>query len=77
MIAPEELQNVSCGKLSVARLYGGCTFQGAEYVYDADADKLIRLDVHEARAKASRVEAKALANAERKKRTDAQEVLPF
>ena len=77
MIAPEELQNVSCGQLSVARLYGGCTFQGAEYVYDADADKLIRADVHAARAKASKADSKAWADAERKRWTDAQQFLQF
>ena len=76
MIAPEELHNISLSQLSVARLYG-CTFQGAEYVYDADADKLIRADVHEARAKASRAEAKTLADAEQNKWNEAQQALQF
>ena len=77
MTAPEEIHGVSLGQVSVARLYGGCTFQCAEYIYDADADKLIRLDVHEARAKAARAEAKAWADAERKKWNDAQQFLQF
>ena len=77
MTAPEELHSVSHGQLSVARLYGGCTFQGAEYVYDADADKLIRLDVHAERAKAARGEAKALASAKQNKWNEAQQFLQF
>ena len=75
MIAPEELHNVSLGQLSVARLYGGCTFQGAKYVYDADADKLIRADVHAARRMVVRADSKAWADAERKRWTDAQHTL--
>jgi len=75
MIAREELHKVSLGQLSVARFYGGCLFQGYEYIYEASTDKLIRKDVHKARAKASKAKAKAMASAERNKRADAQHKL--
>jgi len=42
---PERFYHVSQGQLSIARHYGGCTFNGHEYVYDPTSDTLIRADV--------------------------------
>ena len=36
MNRPERIYNVSQTQLSVARFYGGCKFQGADYHYDAE-----------------------------------------
>lgn len=43
--APEEIRGVSRSQFSVARHYGGCTFQRASYAYDPVRDVLIRRDV--------------------------------
>lgn len=45
MNTPEEIHGVSQTQLSVARYYGGCRLNGAEYVYDYSRDVLIRADV--------------------------------
>jgi hypothetical protein len=42
---PYQIRNVSHGQLSIARHYGGCRFNGAEYVYDPTDDTLTRNDV--------------------------------
>ena len=42
---PFLLRWVSKGQLSVARYYGGCTFQGRHYFYLPLTDELIRDDV--------------------------------
>lgn len=42
---PYQIRNVSHGHLSIARHYGGCRFNGAEYVYDPTDDTLTRNDV--------------------------------
>jgi len=47
--APEIIRNVSYTQLSVARHYGGCTFQGRDYRYCPVDDTLIRADVLAAR----------------------------
>lgn len=75
MDAPEEIHHVSQTQFSVARHFGGCTFQGQRYIYDASTDRLIRADVHAARIKAGNAEAKAWADAERQRWTDAQHSL--
>lgn len=43
--APFLIRGVSNGHLSIARYYGGCTFQGRHYVYVPPTDELIRRDV--------------------------------
>lgn len=52
--APEEIHGVSLSMFSVARYYGGCTFNGATYVYDLARDVLVRADVLKARKAAER-----------------------
>lgn len=42
---PYQIRNVSHGQLSIARHYGGCKFNGAQYVYDPTDDSLTRDDV--------------------------------
>jgi hypothetical protein len=42
---PFVIQNVSRTQLSVARHYGGCLYNGREYVYIPTTDELIRDDV--------------------------------
>jgi len=54
MNAPEEIHNVSMGYFSIARYYGGCKFNGHDYVYDATRDVLIRGDIFKARHKPKR-----------------------
>lgn len=65
--APEEIRNVSQSQFSVARHYGGCTFQGKSYHYDAERDALVRMDVWTQRIKEDKAEAKRYAKAEREK----------
>lgn len=43
--APEKLYRISQTQLSIARYYGGCIFQGKEYVYNPEDDTLTRIDV--------------------------------
>lgn len=42
---PYQIRNVSHGQLSIARHYGGCEFNAAQYVYDPTDDTLTRDDV--------------------------------
>jgi hypothetical protein len=42
---PYAIHNVSHGQLSIARHYGGCTFQGDHYTYIHADDELVRGDV--------------------------------
>lgn len=51
MTAPEEIHNVSQSQFSVARHFGGCTYMGQTYIYDAGQDRLIRRDVYLAKLK--------------------------
>lgn len=48
MNRPEYIHHVSQTQLSIARHYGGCTFNGADYHYDAENDRLIRMDIYKA-----------------------------
>lgn len=43
--APFAISAVSNSQLSIARHYGGCTFQGRQYTYLPLTDELIRDDV--------------------------------
>lgn len=72
MNRPEQIYNVSQTQLSVARHYGGCKFNGADYHYDAASDTLTRMDVWKARCASSKEEAAKSAKAEREKWADAQ-----
>ena len=72
MNAPERFYNVSQSQLSIARHYGGITFNGAEYIYDAASDTLTRMDVWKARCASSKEAAVEAAQAERDKWTQAQ-----
>ena len=73
MNRPERIYNVSQTQLSVARHYGGCKFNGADYHYDAESDTLTRMDVWKARIASSKEEADKWAKAEREKWTKAQD----
>lgn len=75
MTAPEEIHGVSQSQFSVARHYGGCSYMGQSYIYDAGQDRLIRLDVYLARLKQDTAEAKALRDAERQRWMEAQKHL--
>ena len=75
MTAPEEIHGVSQSQFSVARHFGGCTYMGQSYIYDAGQDRLIRLDLYLARLKQGKAEAKALRDAERQRWTKAQKRL--
>ena len=72
MTAPEEIHNVSQSQFSVSRHFGGCSYMGQSYIYDAGQDRLIRRDVYLARLKQGKAEAKALRDAERQRWTAAQ-----
>lgn len=67
MIAPERIYNVSRGQFSVARHFGGCEFQGANYHYDAENDSLVRRDVWKKKLKEDKDKAKRIAKAEKEK----------
>ena len=75
MTAPDEIHHVSQSQFSVARHFGGCTYMGQSYIYDAGQDRLIRRDVYLARLKQGKAEAKALRDAERQRWTAAQKHL--
>lgn len=79
MNRPEEIHNVSQSQFSVARHYGGCTFSGAHYTYDAERDVLVRDvlvrdDILKARRAKNKSQALAEAKEERRKWTDAKSV---
>lgn len=42
---PFAISGVSLSQLSIARHYGGCTFQGRSYIYLPETDELLRDDV--------------------------------
>lgn len=75
MQAPEEIHGVSQGQFSIARYYGGCTFRGAAYTYDAERDVLVRNDILKARRAKNKAQARAEAAAERKRWAGLQEGL--
>lgn len=69
MTAPEEIHGVSQSH------FGGCSYMGQSYIYDAGQDRLIRRDVYLARLKQGKAEAKALRDAERQRWMEAQKHL--
>lgn len=56
MNAPERIYGWRDTQLSIARYYGGLTYQGKFYVIapDEEGEPLVRLDVHTAKEKAKR-----------------------
>ena len=42
---PYAIGGVTQGQLSIARHYGGCTYQGKHYIYMPATDELVRDDV--------------------------------
>ena len=75
MTAPDEIHHVSQSQFSVARHFGGCSYMGQSYIYDAGQDRLIRRDVYLARLKEGKADAKALRDAERQRWMEAQKHL--
>ena len=73
MNRPERIYNVSQTQLSVARFYGGCKFNGADYHHDAESDTLTRMDIWQARIASNKQDAAKAAKAERKKWLKAQQ----
>ena len=63
MKAPEKIYGWLDSQLSVARFYGGVSFQGQSYVIDmADKDRpLVRVDILESEKKAIKKAAKNMA----------------
>jgi len=54
--APFEIHNWQSSQLSIAKYYGACTYNGADYVIDqtADGQPLVRKDLFDARVKLAR-----------------------
>ena len=73
MNRPERIYNVSQTQLSMARFYGICKLNGADYHYDVESDTLTRMDVWKARIASSKEEGAKAAKAEREKWTKAQQ----
>lgn len=70
---PERIYHVSKTQLSIARYYGGCKYNGANYHYDEPSDTLVRMDLWVSELAADKVAAKAAAAKERAKWSKAQE----
>lgn len=74
-VAPERIYNWLNTQLSIARFYGGCTYNGASYdiAWNEEGQPLVRTDVLAKEKKASRKKAKESSDAEksdaRKKQT--------
>ena len=73
MNRPERIYNVSQTQLSVARFYGGCKFNGADYHHHPENDTLTRLGILKTRCASSKKEAAKAAKAEREKWMKAQQ----
>lgn len=65
--APERIYNWLNTQLSIARFYGGCTYNGASYAIDwnEEGQPLVRTDVLAKEKKAARKKAKEAADAEK------------
>ena len=42
---PERIHHVSHTQLSIARFYGGCKYNGDDYIYIPSEDVLVRADI--------------------------------
>lgn len=67
MNRPEVIYHVSQTQLSVARHFGGCKFNGADYHYDAETDTLTRMDIWRAKLASDKEMAAKVAKEEREK----------
>lgn len=67
---PERIHGWQNSQLSIARHYGGCKYNGADYViaYNEEGQPLVRWDVLKREAKEAKAAAKAAAK-KRHKRT--------
>jgi hypothetical protein len=79
MNAPERIYGWRNTQLSIARFYGGLTYQGKFYVIapDEEGEPLVRLDVHTAKEKAKRDAAIEKKRQEKRDASDAQTDLFF
>ena len=64
---PGVIYHVSQSQLSVARHFGGCKYNGADYHYDAATDTLTRLDIWRAKLASDKEMAARVAKEERAK----------
>ena len=69
MTAPERIYGWMESQLSLARHYGGCKYQGADYMiaYHEDGQPLVRADVIKREAKEAGEKAKAEKKAAKEK----------
>lgn len=60
-MTPERIYGWQHGQLSIAKYYGGCTYNGAGYTVDyaQEGHPLVRNDVFKAQAKAKKEASKA------------------
>ena len=65
--APERIYNWLNTQLSIARFYGGCTYNGASYAiaFNEEGQPLVRTDVLAKEQKASRKKAKESSDVEK------------
>lgn len=67
---PYLINNVMHGMLSIARHYGGCTYQGVHYDYIPATDELVRDDVMRFVAALRKLEKKVARTIAREKQMD-------
>ena len=77
--APERIYNWLNTQLSIARFYGGCTYNGASYAiaWNEEEQLLVRTDVLAKEQKASRKKAKEVADAEKSAASKKQTGIQF
>jgi hypothetical protein len=73
--APYAITGISCGMFSIARHYGGMTYQGCGYTYIPEHDECIRNDVLKLVVSLRKLEAKANRTEERERAKAAQGAL--
>ena len=78
-VAPERIYNWLNTQLSIARFYGGCTYNGASYdiAWNEEGQPLVRTDVIDKEKKASRKKAKEVADAEKEAASKKQTGIQF
>ena len=77
--APERIYNWLNTQLSIARFYGGCTYNGASYAiaWNEEGQPLVRTDVLAKEKKAARKKAKEAADAEKEAASKKQTGIQF
>ena len=77
--APERIYNWLNTQLSIARFYGGCTYNGASYAiaWNEEEQPLVRTDVLAKEQKAARKKAKEAADAEKEAASKKQTGIQF